>query len=306
MSSYPRRPRAFVIDGRTAELERAPVAEVASASSGYFEVLKTPVLRGRVFTEADRPTGQQVAVINEALVRQYWGDHNPIGQQIRFVNRSASLNRAPLTIVSVVGDIKSDGFDAGEAPYIYTPALQAPTYGSVVYLRSSGNPSSLGEAIRREVQAVDPTIPVFSTRTMDEVVAKSLAARRFTLRMLGVFAAVAFLLAAIGIYGVMAYTFSQRTSEIGLRIALGAQRGGILKIVLSEAALIMILGVAGGLIGSLTLTRFLQTMLFDIKATDPITFSTLAALLAAVALLACLIPAHRASRVDPLIALRHE
>jgi len=303
-----RRPRAFAIDGRTADMERAPVAEVANVSSGYFDVLKTPLLRGRVFTEADRTTGQQVAVINEALVRQYWGDQDPIGQQIRFLSRRSTRDRGLglMTIVGVVGDIKAHGFDAAETPYIYTAMLQDPTYGSVVYLRTSGDPNLLGEAIRREVQAVDPTIPVFGTGTMDEVLAKSLAARRFTLRMLGVFAAVACLLAAIGIYGVMAYTFSQRTSEIGLRMALGAQRRDILKIVLSDAALIIVLGVAAGLVGSLMLTRFLQTMLFDIKATDPITFSSLATLLAAVALLACLIPAHRASRVDPLLALRHE
>jgi putative ABC transport system permease protein len=173
-------------------------------------------------------------------------------------------------------------------------------------MRTAVDPSTLGEAIRREVQLVDPGVPVFSSRTMDDVVAKNLAARRFALELLGVFAAAAFLLASIGIYGVMAYTFSQRISEIGLRIALGAQRRDILKLVLSEATLIVVPGVVAGLIGSLMLTRFLQTMLFDIKATDPITFSTLATLLAAVALLACLIPAQRASRVDPLIALRHE
>jgi putative ABC transport system permease protein len=141
---------------------------------------------------------------------------------------------------------------------------------------------------------------------MDEVVARSLAARRFALEILGIFAIVAFLLACVGIYGVMAHTFSQRTSEIGLRIALGAQRRDILKIVLSDAALIVVLGVAAGLIGSLMLTRFLQTLLFDTKPTDPLTFGTLTVLLAGVALLASFIPARRASRVDPSVALRHE
>jgi putative ABC transport system permease protein len=164
----------------------------------------------------------------------------------------------------------------------------------------------LGEAIRHEVQAVDPGVPVYGIRTMDDVVAKNLAARRFALELLGVFAAVAFLIAAIGIYGVMAYTFSRRTGEIGLRMALGAQRGDILKVVLGEGARMVVFGVAAGLIGSAMLTRFLQTLLFEIKPTDPITFGVLTALLVSVAILACLIPAQRASRVDPLVALRHE
>jgi putative ABC transport system permease protein len=176
----------------------------------------------------------------------------------------------------------------------------------VVYLRTGGDPGTLGEAIRHEVQAVDPGIPVFGIRTMDEVAAKNLAARRFALELLGVFAAVAFLLAAIGIYGVMAYTFSRRIGEIGLRMALGAQRSDILRIVLGEAALMVVCGVVAGLIGSVILTRFLQTMLFEIKPTDPITFGVLTTLLVSVALLACLIPAQRATRVDPLVALYHE
>jgi putative ABC transport system permease protein len=156
------------------------------------------------------------------------------------------------------------------------------------------------------VQAVDQTIPVFGIQTMDEVVAKSLAARRFGLEILGIFAIVAFLLACVGIYGVMAYAISQRTGEIGLRMALGARRGDILRVVLNDAALIVIAGVGVGLLGSLLLTRFLQTLLFDVKPTDPLTFGALTILLAGVALLASFIPARRASRIDPLLALRHE
>ena len=314
-----RRKSSFVIEGRATESERVPVAEVASVSSGFFDVLKTPLRKGRVFTEHDNLTGQRVAVINEGLQREYWKDSDPIGQHIqmgfgRALQLASPDSRAPnrqappgnITIVGVVGDIRTDGIDAEGTPHIYLSEPQAPAYDSVVYLRTAADPGALSEAIRREIQAVDPTIPVFGIQTMDEVVARSLAARRFALEILGIFAIVAFLLACVGIYGVMAHTFSQRTSEIGLRIALGAQRRDILKIVLSDAALIVVLGVAAGLVGSLMLTRFLQTLLFDIKATDPITFSSLAALLAAVALLACLIPAHRASRVDPLISLRHE
>ncbi len=307
MNSTRRNQSTFVIESRPTESERVAVAEVASVSSSYFEVLKTPLKRGRTFTELDNSKGQQVAVVNEALARRYWQDADPIGQHIKlgsgsFLSRSSSV----LTVVGVVGDIRSDGFDTASAPCIYVSEPQAPPYGSVVYLRTAGDPGTLGEEIRREVQAVDPGIPVFGIRTMDEVVGKNLAARRFALELLGVFAAVAFLLAAIGIYGVMAYTFSRRTGEIGLRMALGAQRSDILKIVLGEGARMLVFGVAAGLIGSAILTRFLQTLLFEIKPTDPITFGVLTALLVSVALLACLIPAQRASRVDPLMALRHE
>jgi len=307
MNSTRRNQSAFVIENRATESERVPVAEVASVSASYFDVLKTPLKRGRVFTESDNSTGQQVAVVNQALARQYWQDADPVGQRIKLGSGRSLLNGASdLVIVGVVGDIRSDGFDAASVPRIYLSEPQAPAYGSVVYLRTAADPGVLGEAIRREVRAVDPGVPVFAIRTMDDVVARNLAARRFALELLGIFAAVAFLLAAIGIYGVMAYTFSRRTGEIGLRMALGAQRIDILKIVLGEGALMIVFGVAAGLIGSAMLTRFLQTMLFEIKPTDPITFGVLTALLVSVALLACLIPAQRATRVDPLMALRHE
>jgi putative ABC transport system permease protein len=307
MNSTRRNQSTFVIESRATESERLPVAEVASVSSSYFDVLMTPLKRGRVFTELDNSKGQQVAVVNEALARQYWQDADPIGQHIKLGSGSLlSRSSSVLTIVGVVGDIRSDGFDTASAPCIYVSEAQAPPYGSVVYLRTGGDPGTLGEAIRREVQAVDPGIPVFGIWTMDDVVAKNLAARRFALELLGVFAAVAFLLAAIGIYGVMAYTFSRRIGEIGLRMALGAQRSDILKVALGEGARMVVFGVAAGLIGSAILTRFLQTLLFEIKPTDPITFGVLTALLVSVALLACLIPAQRASRVDPLMALRHD
>jgi predicted permease len=308
MSSSRKNKSAFAIEGRAAESERVPVAEVAIVSSGYFDVLKTPLRKGRVFTENDNSTGQKVAIINEALERQYWKTSDPVGQHIQLTSRqSSSVNAAGnLTIVGVVGDIRSDGFDAEGAPHIYLSEPQSPAYNSVVYLRTAADPRALGEAIRREVQAVDRSIPVFGIQTMDDVVSKNLSARRFALEMLGVFAMVAFLLACVGIYGVVAYTLSQRTGEIGLRMALGAQRSDVVRPLLGEGALIVVAGVGAGLLGSVMLTRFLQTMLFDIKPTDPLTFGALTILLAGVALLASFIPARRASRIDPLVALRHE
>jgi putative ABC transport system permease protein len=298
----------FSIEGQAADSERAPIAELSSVTPGYFEVLKTPLLRGRDFTEADDSKGQPVAVVNEALARKYWAAGDAVGQHIHLgTGRRSDGTPLPwMTIIGVAGDIKSDGLDAATAPRIYLPMNQAPNYGAVVLLRTNGDPGIVGDTVRREVQAVDPTIPVFGVRTLEEVVSKFLSQRRFALELLGVFAGVALLLASIGIYGVMAYTFSQRTNEIGIRMAMGAQRGDIFRIAVGEGALIVAFGLAGGLAGSLVLTRFLQTMLFDVRPTDPITFATISALLAAVALAACFVPARRATRVDPLVALRHE
>jgi putative ABC transport system permease protein len=294
----------FSIENRAAESERAPVAEFASVSPGYFHVLKAPLIRGRVFNDADSTKGQQVALINETLARRYWPDGDPVGQHIQFGGRPGKFPST--TIVGVVGDIKSDGFDAASAPHIYVPIYQNPSYASVVYLRTGGDPASLGAAIRREVQAVDPSIPVFGVQTMDEVVSKYLGERRFALELLGIFAGVALLLAAIGIYGVMAYTFSQRTNEIGIRIAMGAQPSDILRMAVGEGALVVALGIVSGIIGSAVFTRFLQSMLFEVKSSDPITYVGISALLAGVTLLACLVPARRATRVDPLTALRQD
>jgi len=299
----------FAIENRALDSESRPVAEIATVTPAYFSVLKTPLISGRFFTDSDDTKGQLVALIDETLAHRYWPNSDAVGQRLLLgsARRQNSATPTPwLTIVGVVSNIKSDGFDADNAPHIYRPQFQTPTYDGVVYLRTTADPGTLGEAVRREVQSVDPTIPVFGVRTMDFVLAKYLAERRFALNLIAVFAVVALLLASVGIYGVMAYTFSRRTNEIGIRIAMGAQRSDILKIAFAEGALLVAFGVLTGLVGSLALTRFLQSMLFDVKPTDPFTFTALAALLAAVALFACFIPARRATRVDPLIALRHE
>ncbi|HKV62012.1 MAG TPA: ABC transporter permease [Candidatus Acidoferrum sp.] len=297
----------FTIENRAAESEQTPVAEFATVSPSYFHVLKAPLISGRAFSDSDNSLKRQVALINQTLARRYWPNADPVGQHIRF-GRGGQPSSQSLwtTIVGVVGDIKSDGFDAAAAPHIYIPIYQNPGYASVIYLRTGGDLASLGAAIRREVQAVDPTIPVFGEQTMDEVVSKYLSERRFALELLGIFAGVALLLASIGIYGVMAYTFSQRTNEIGIRIAMGAQRNDILRIAMGEGALVVVFGVICGIIGSAIFTRFLQSMLFEVKSSDPLTYIGISALLATVTFAACLIPARRATRVDPLTALRQD
>jgi len=294
----------FTIEGRPADSERTPVAEFASVSPGHFHALEIPLLSGRNFTDSDDDKGQPVVIVDGAFAHQYWPGDTPIGKRIK--PGLAQSTQPWLNIIGVVGNVKSDSLESQEVPHIYLSDFQSPSYSSVIYARTAGDPGKIGDAIRHEVQAVDPDVPVYAVRTMEEVVARSIAERRFALEILGFFAVIALLLASIGIYGVMAYTFSQRTHEIGIRIALGAQRSHILRLALGEGMILVTLGLAAGLFGALLLTQFLRSMLYAVKPTDPITFIAIAALLTSVALLACFIPAHRATRVDPLVALREE
>jgi putative ABC transport system permease protein len=294
----------LTIQGRPADAERVPVAEFAVVTPGYFSTLEIAQVSGRNFTDSDDVNSQKVALIDDTLAHRYWPGEDPIGKQIK----AGALNsQAPwTTIVGIVASIKSDGFDAPAMPHVYFPLFQNPNATAAIYLRTSTDPGTLADAIRGEVQSVDPGIPVFAVRTLNEVVAKSLADRRFALTILAVFAGVALLLASIGIYGVMAYTFSQRTHEIGVRVALGAQRRDILRMALGEGMVLVAIGLGVGLIGAVIVTRFLRSMLFSVTATDPLTFASIALLLAAVALFACFIPAQRATQVDPLVALRED
>jgi predicted permease len=293
----------FTIQGRPVESERNLTADIAVVDTRYFRTMEVPLVAGRNFTDSDTSTTQTVAVIDQTLARRYWPDQNPVGQQIKF-GFGAGLKG--VIIIGVVGDIKSDGFDAPSVPHIYVPMGQFAPVNAVVFLRSTGDVARLGEAVRHEVEKIDPNVPVHSISSMDQIIARSVANRRFALQLLGVFAAVALLLAAVGIYGVMSYSFSQRTHEVGIRIALGAQRLDILRMALTEGMQMVLIGLASGLAGAAILTRFFRSMLFGVQPADPATFLSVAAILAAVALFACYIPAQRATRVDPLVALREE
>jgi putative ABC transport system permease protein len=211
-----------------------------------------------------------------------------------------------VTIVGVVGDVKSDGFEAPSVPHIYVALGQFAPVNAVLFLRGRSDAEHLGEAVRKVVESVDLNVPVHSISSMDQIIARSVADRRFALELLGIFAAVALLLAAIGIYGVMSYGFSQRTHEVGIRMALGAQRLDILRMALVEGMQIVGIGLAAGLAGAAIMTRLFQSMLFNVAPSDPITFLAASTLLACVAFFACYIPAQRATRVNPLVALREE
>jgi predicted permease len=293
---------SFTIEGRPADSEHSPVAELAAVSPGHFRVLEIPILSGRNFTDSDDDKALPVAIVDQTLARQYWPNENPIGKRVK--SGPIQSTNPWLNIIGVVGDVKTDSLELQEAPHIYLSDFQAPSYNSVIYLRTAGDPGTLGDAIRPEVEAVDPNVPVYAVRTMEDVIARSMAERRFALQILGFFAGVALLLAAIGIYGVMAYTFSQRRHEIGIRMALGAQPRDILRMALSEGMTLVAIGLGSGLVGALILTRFLRSMLYAVSPNDPLTFVALPAVLAAVALLACFVPARRATQVDPLVALR--
>jgi putative ABC transport system permease protein len=293
---------SFTIEGRPADSEHSPVAELAAVSPGHFRVLEIPILSGRNFTDSDDDKALPVAIVDQTLARQYWPNENPIGKRVK--SGPIQSTNPWLNIIGVVGDVKTDSLELQEAPHIYLSDFQAPAYNSVIYLRTAGDPGTLADAIRPEVEAVDPNVPVYAVRTMEDVIARSMAERRFALQILGFFAGVALLLAAIGIYGVMAYTFSQRRHEIGIRMALGAQPRDILRMALSEGMTLVAVGLGSGLVGALILTRFLRSMLYAVSPNDPLTFVALPALLAAVALLACFVPARRATQVDPLVALR--
>jgi putative ABC transport system permease protein len=293
----------LVIEDRADETV-LPQVQVSTVSSDYFSVLGTQLLEGRFFSEADDIESSRVALVDQAAVKQFWPEENPIGKHVKFGRRDS---RGPwLTVAGVVGNIKTDGFDVPDQPHIYLPILQNPGYAMAVYVKTDGNPKSLTQALRQQVQAVDPDLPMFGERTMEDLVAASLAERRFAMQLVTVFGVVALLLAGIGIYGVMAYTVNQRTREIGIRLALGANARDIMGWVLKQGMALTLAGVTVGLVSAFALTRLLRGLLFGVAPTDAITYAALALLLGAVALVACYIPARRATKVDPMIALRCE
>jgi len=293
----------FSIEGRPNDSEKTPLADIAVVDTQYFHTMEVPLLSGRNFTTADTDQVGTVGVIDQTLARRYWPSENPVGAHIKF-GFGAGLKG--VTVIGVVGDIKSDGFESPNVPHIYVPLGQFAPVNAVVFLRSKVGVENLGEAVRHEVEQVDPHLPVHSISTMDQVISRSMADRRFGLQLLAIFAAVALLLAAIGVYGVMSYSFSQRTHELGIRVALGAQRFDILRMALTEGMRIVLIGLVSGLLGAAIVTRVFQSMLFEVPASDPATFLSVSAILTAVALVACYIPARRATRVDPILALRNE
>ena len=296
----------FTPEGMTlAPNESAPLGPLLFVSERYFTTLGTPLVRGRFFTERDDRDAPAVVIINETLARQYYAGVDPVGKRIKNGGPERP-NNAWMTIVGVVGDVKYSGLDAPPEPTVYFPFRQAVTTTQWIVIRTTGDPRSLSTAVRGIVGALDSDLPISRLSTMDELMAASVAPPRFRTTLVAVFAAIGLLLAAIGIYGVMAYAVSERTHEIGVRAALGADRGDVLRLVLGEAAMLAAAGIVGGLAGAVATTRLMRALLFHVEPTDAATFAGVSAILVVTALAASYIPARRAVRVDPMIALRYE
>jgi len=268
-------------------------------NENYFRVMRIPLLRGRMFTSQEVLQSSKVMIISELLAQQVFPNEEPLGRQLVMW-----MNKEPYEIVGIVGDIRDRGMESNPAPAMYFPTHQ--NGGTNVVIRTQGDPLSLAAAARKQVQEIDPDQPVAAVRTMESWVDSAVATPRYRTILLGLFAAIALALACTGIYGVMSYSVAQRTHEIGVRMALGARQMDVLKLVVRQGMSLVLIGVAVGLLGAVALTRLMTSVLFNVTAKDPMTFVAVALLLALVALVACYIPALRATKVDPLIALRYE
>jgi putative ABC transport system permease protein len=276
------------------------VADNAIVTPNYFQTMGTPILQGRDFSELDTTTAPSVVIINEALARKHFPNENPVGQFL-----TAGRKRE---IIGVVADVKSRGLERDVNPQIYLPYAQKPTIAPFITftIRTQGEPLALRQAIEKEIGGLDKDLPVANVRTMEEVIAETLGQRQLTLLLLGGFAVIAIALAAVGIYGVVSYTVAQRTHEIGIRRALGAQARDVLKMMMGQAMKIALVGVALGLMSAFWLMNVLKSLLFEVSTTDPFIFVAVAGFLVLVVLIACYLPARRATKVDPLTALRYE
>ena len=295
---------SFLVEGRPEPPPSQMMSTGVSVSDhNFFRTLQIPLKRGRLFTEQETREVRHVVVINEALARKYFPNEEPLGRRIIIALRNGEV---PSEIIGVVGDVKQAGFDRQAEPMAYWPIPKS-TYNSMTFvIRTKGDANALAPAARSIIRSLDARQPVADMRTLETLLGTSIARQRFNTLLLLVFAIVALLLAAIGIYGVMAYSVTQRTQEIGLRVALGARSSDVLKLIVRQGMKLALAGVVAGLIGALALTRLMSNLLFGVSATDPLTFIIVATLLIGIALLACWLPARRAAKVDPMIALRCE
>ena len=293
------------IPGRPISNHEQPFANYGIVSSGYFSAIGTPLLQGRAFLDSDTASSQPVVIINAAMARKYWPNQNPVGKQVAL----AAEQYPAMNIIGVVADIKHLSLREEPSPEMFVPFTQKP-FPSMqvmhVVLRSRIDALSLTNSARRAIHQLDPDLPISKVQTLLEIVDESVASQRFSMFLLGAFGLLSLLLASIGLYGVISYSVSQRTREIGIRIALGAERSKVFAMVLSEGARLAALGLLAGLLVAFAVTRLMASALFGVQPTDVLTFAIGVPLLAAVALLACYAPAYRATRVDPVTALRHE
>jgi len=292
----------FGVEGK-ANPNEVPQAWFSMVSPNYFDVMRIASLAGRSFSDQDRFGATQVAVINDTMRRRFFPGEDPIGKRlvVNFLN-----TKLPVEIVGVVSDIKQESLSAPANAQIYLSYLQVPWFSTALLVRTDVDPSTLVAPIERALRSIDPAQSGSGTKTMEELLTDSVAQPRFYSLLLGSFAGLALVLAMVGVYGVISYSVAQRTHELGIRIALGARVQHVLILVMGQAMMLVMLGAVIGLGTAFALTRLLTKFLFDVNASDPMTFGAVALLLALVALFACYVPARRATKVDPLVALHYE
>lgn len=297
----------FRIEGRPLTTpDKWPGANYRSVSSNYFRAMSIPVMQGRAFTERDNDQAPLTMIVNQALAQRDFPGENPVGKRINFGSTDSNQQPVWFEIVGVAANVRSLELREEPAPELYFSFLQNPFEGMSVVIRTTVEPEGLVAATRQAVNEVDKSVPVSNIQTMDHVVSESVTQPRFNLFLVGLFSAIALLLSAAGIYGVTAYSVTQRTHELGIRIALGAQVSDVLRMILGQGMAVIAIGIVLGLAAAFGLMRLMKTLLFGVSETDPLTFAAITLLLTLVALLACYIPARRATRVDPLVALRYE
>jgi putative ABC transport system permease protein len=296
----------FDIEGRPAAKADEPRTNYSWTEPGYFRTLRIPLLRGRDFTDRDDLKATPVVIINETLAKRFFTHQNPIGMRIKPDIGNGYKSPPMREIVGVVGDVKQHGLTVEPSPQVYVPLAQSPLGSMIAVVRTEVDPRSVATAVRKEVTAMDKDLPIYRVETLDQYFVHSVAQPHFYTLLLGIFAALALVLAAVGLYGVVSYSATQRTHEIGVRMALGAQKDDVLELVVGQGFKLTLAGVGIGIIGALALTRFLSSLLYGVKPTDPLTFIAVSLILTAVAAVASYIPARRATKVDPMVALRYE
>jgi predicted permease len=300
-------PFPLIIEGRGTSSGQAPLVDGSIVTPEYFRLLGMTLLRGRLFGEFDDEKAPQIAVINEMCARTYWPNEDPLGKHLKLNNtRGAQANTAWTTVVGVIADARTESLADSSIPQLYLSLYQRRSKDLAIFVRGRLDKAAIPVELREQVQSVNPELPVFGAQMLNKMLSASLAERRFSMQMVGLFALTALLLAGLGIYGVISYIVSERTHEIGIRLALGAKSGNILRMVLRQGLQLAVAGAAVGLVGAVVVSHLITGLLYGVRPTDPLTFAAVAILLIGVALIACYIPARRAIRVDPLVALRHE
>jgi predicted permease len=291
------------VEGQAVTPGEEPVAGFRTVTDGFFRTLKIPLRDGRTFLPRENAESAGVVVVNETAAKRFWPGAAALGHRLRFTSDTAVRWR---TVVGVVGDVRASELDATPEPQVYVPYADSPRYHMSLLLRTSSDPAAMAPSARAAIRAIDPGIALFDVLPYEDVIARSIWPRRLVGLMLGVFAVIALLLAAVGVYGVMSYAVAQRTHEIGLRMALGAEVRHVLRLIVGRGLALAGIGAAIGLLGAFGITRALKSLLFGVSATDPLSFAGIAVLLTGAAFLASYLPARRAARVDPMVALRYE